>query len=131
MGVTRKRIAALLVAGGLAMPLCAAEIFYMDHDLLTGKYVGDVGPLVLSGEIVPGDYDRLLAKLAQDPGRYLEQNKLLLASSEGEVAESLRIATLFKRCVRRSWWIRRPGRASVRVFSSMLRRASVRAMVRA
>lgn len=94
--MTRKRIAALLVAGGLAMPLCAAEIFYMDHDLLTGKYVGDVGPLVLSGEIVPGDYDRLLAKLAQDPGRYLEQNKLLLASSEGEVAESLRIATLLK-----------------------------------
>jgi len=94
--VTRKAIAVLLLAGGLAMPLCAAEIFYMDHDLLTGKYVGDVGSLVLSGEIVPGDYDRLLAKIAQDPGRFLAQNKLLLASREGDVPESLRIATLLK-----------------------------------
>jgi hypothetical protein len=96
MTVTRQRIAALLVAAGLAMPLSAAEIFYMDHDLLTGKYVGDVGPLVLSGEIVSGDYDRLLAKIALDPGRYLEQNKLIVASPDGDVPESLRVAALVK-----------------------------------
>lgn len=96
MTVMRRRIAALLVAAGLAMPLSAAEIFYMDHDLLTGKYVGDVGPLVLSGEIVPGDYDRLLAKIALDPGRYLEQNRLIVASPAGDVPESLRVATLVK-----------------------------------
>jgi hypothetical protein len=96
MTVTRRRIAALLLAACLAMPLCAAEIFYMDHDLLTGKYVGDIGPLVLSGEIVPGDYDRLLAKIALDPGRYLEQNKLIVASPDGDVPESLRVARLVK-----------------------------------
>ncbi len=96
MTAPRKRIAALWVAGVLATPLSAAEIFYMDHDLLTGKYVGDTGPLVLSGEIVPGDYDRLLARIAQDAGRYLEQNKLIVASPKGDVPESLRIATLIR-----------------------------------
>jgi len=93
---TLKCIAALLAAVALATPLSAAEFFYMDHDLLSGKYVGDSGPLVLSGEIVPGDYERLLGKIGQDPERYLEQNKLIVASQAGEVAESLRIATLVK-----------------------------------
>ncbi len=45
--------------------------------------MGPVGPLVLSGEIIPGDYGRLLAKIAEDPNRFLSQNKLILASGQG------------------------------------------------
>lgn len=85
----------LVLVGGLASPrLRAAEFFYMDHDTLTQRYVGAVGPLVLSGDIVPGDYDRLLAKIAADPDRFFKQNQLILASEEGDVAEARRIAKL-------------------------------------
>jgi hypothetical protein len=86
----------LLAAVGMAMPLRAAELFYMDHDTLTARYVGAVGPLVLSGDIVPGDYDRLLTRIAQDEPRFLEQNTLILASERGDVAEALRIGRLVR-----------------------------------
>ena len=52
----------------LSVPAPAAELFYMDHDAITGEYVGPVGPLVMSGEIIPGDYDRLLSKKPRRPG---------------------------------------------------------------
>ncbi len=74
----------------------AAEIFYMDRDVFTNQYVGPVGPLVVSGEIVPGDYAALLAKIAADQSRILAQNKLILASSQGNAAEALKIAQLVK-----------------------------------
>jgi len=46
----------LVLVGGLASPPSrAAEFFYMDHDRLTERYVGAVGPLVLSGDIAAGD----------------------------------------------------------------------------
>lgn len=73
-----------------------AELFYMDHDPFTGKYVGPVGPLVLSGEIVAGDYQRLLAKIADDAERFLSQNKIILASVAGDVNEAIKIAALVK-----------------------------------
>lgn len=85
----------LVLVGGLAwLPLRAAEFFYMDHDTLTERYVGAVGPLVLSGEIAPGDYDRLLAKIAADQDRFFKLNQLILASEQGDVDEALRIAKL-------------------------------------
>jgi hypothetical protein len=74
----------------------AAEIFYMDRDAFSNEYVGPVGPLVLSGEIVPGDYARLLAKIGEDQNRFLSQNKLMLASSQGNAEEAMRIAQLVK-----------------------------------
>lgn len=83
----------LLLAG---TPTQGAELFYMDHDPLTDEYVGPVGPLVLSGEIVPGDYDRLLAKIAEDENRFMAQNKIILGVNDGEVAEVIKIATLVK-----------------------------------
>jgi hypothetical protein len=77
-------------------PSPAAELYYLDHDAVTGEYVGPVGPLVLSGEIIPGDRDRLLSKIADNETRFLAQNKLMLASDGGDVAEALKIAVLIK-----------------------------------
>lgn len=88
---------ALLVLCAFAAPCAvAAEIFYMDRDTFTNEYTGPVGPLVLSGEILPGDYARLLAKIAEDPNRFLSQNKLILASSQGDAGEAMKIAALMK-----------------------------------
>ncbi len=77
-------------------PAPGAELFYMDHDPLSKEYVGPVGPLVLSGDITPGDYDRLLAKIAEDANRFIAQNKLIVGSDGGDVPETLRIANLVK-----------------------------------
>jgi hypothetical protein len=77
-------------------PASAAEIFYMDRDAFSNEYVGPVGPLVLSGEIIPGDYARLLAKIAEDQNRFLSQDKLILASSQGNADEAMKIARLVK-----------------------------------
>jgi hypothetical protein len=84
---------ALLLAG---MPCLGAELFYLDHDPFTAEYVGAVGPLVISGEIMPGDYERLLSKIAGDEGRFLALNKIILASDGGDVAEAVKIAGLVK-----------------------------------
>jgi hypothetical protein len=74
----------------------AADLFYMDRDSFSNEYVGPVGPLVLSGEIVPGDYHRLLSRIAEDEKRFLDQNKLILASSDGNATEAMKIAKLLK-----------------------------------
>ena len=68
----------------------------MDHDPFTNEYVGATGPLVLSGDIVPGDYDRLLSKIAEDEIRFIGQNKLMLASESGDVPEAIKIAKLLR-----------------------------------
>jgi len=86
-------LSAFVLPGG---PASAAEIFYMDRDAFSNEYVGPVGPLVLSGEIVPGDYARLLGKIGEDQNRFLSQNKLMLASSQGNAEEAMRIAQLVK-----------------------------------
>jgi hypothetical protein len=77
-------------------PAAAAELFYLDRDPFNNQYTGPVGPLVLSGEIVPGDYAKLLARIAEDPERFLERNKLFLASSDGNAAEAMKIAKLLQ-----------------------------------
>ena len=93
----RRRIAICKVALILAATPClGAEVFYMDHDPYTDRYVGPVGPLVISGEITPGDYDRVLARILEDQNRFLAQNKIILASDGGDVAEALKIAKLVK-----------------------------------
>lgn len=84
----------------LALMLCgaapAAELYYLDRDPFSNKYVGPVGPLVLSGEIVPGDFARLLAKIAEDESRFLDRNKIYLASNDGNAAEAMKIAKLLR-----------------------------------
>jgi hypothetical protein len=84
---------ALLLVG---LPSLSAEIFYLDHDPVTGQFVGPIGPLVFSGEIMPGDGDRLLSRILDDENRFLMQNKIMLASDGGDVAEALKIAKLVK-----------------------------------
>jgi len=86
----------LLALLSVSAPSTGAELFYMDHDAFTEKFVGPVGPLVFSGEIERGDYDRLLAKILDDEDRYLTQNKLILASDGGDVGEAMKIAKLIK-----------------------------------
>jgi len=80
----------------LSTPVLGADLFYMDHDPFIDRYVGPVGPLVISGEIVPGDYDQLLSKITGDENRFLALNKVILASDGGDVAEALKIAGLIK-----------------------------------
>jgi hypothetical protein len=80
----------------LSTPVLGADLFYLDHDPFTDRYVGPVGPLVLSGEIMPGDYDHLLSKIADDENRFLALNKVILASDGGDVSEALKIAGLVK-----------------------------------
>jgi hypothetical protein len=93
----RRRIAAWSMTLLLnCLPAAGAEFYYLDHDPFTSEYVGPTGPLVLSGEIVPGDYQRLLAKIQQDQTRFLLQNKVILASDGGDVTEAMRIASLLK-----------------------------------
>ena len=79
-----------------SMPCVGAELFYMDHNPFTNEYVGPTGPLVISGEIIPGDYDRLLSRILEDEDRFLAQNKIILASDGGDVVEALKIARLIK-----------------------------------
>jgi hypothetical protein len=78
------------------LPAAAAELFYLDRDPFNNQYTGPVGPLALSGEILPGDYAKLLARIAEDPDRFLERNKLFLASSDGNAAEAIKIAKLLQ-----------------------------------
>jgi hypothetical protein len=93
----RRRMAICEVAMLLmSMPSVGAELFYMDHDPFTDQYVGPTGPLVISGEIIAGDYDHLLSKILEDENRFLSQNKIILASDGGDVAEALKIAKLVK-----------------------------------
>jgi hypothetical protein len=86
----------LAAALSTAVPAAAADLFYMDHDPLTNTYTGAVGPLVLSGEIVPGDYDRVLQKIAGNQPRFFEQNKFIIASESGDLVEAMKIAGLVK-----------------------------------
>ena len=83
---------------GLWVPLMSygADLFYMDHDILSGQYTGPVGSLVMSGDIEPGDYDRLLAKIAENPPRFIERNTLIVASEGGDANEAMKIAGLIK-----------------------------------
>jgi hypothetical protein len=80
----------------LSTPVLGADLFYLDHDPFTDRYVGPVGPLVISGEILPGDYDHLLSKITDDENRFLALNKVILASDGGDVSEALKIAGLVK-----------------------------------
>jgi hypothetical protein len=92
-----RRLAICVVLALLAgMPALSAELFYMDHDAFTGKYIGPTGPLVISGDIARGDYERLLFKIADDENRFLSQNKIIVASTAGDVSEALKIAKLVK-----------------------------------
>ncbi len=78
------------------MPVHGADFFYMDHDLLTTRYRGGDGPLVISGDIEAGDYAHLLEKIGADRNRFMTHNEIILASTDGDVGEALKIARLLR-----------------------------------
>lgn len=81
----------------LAPRAYAANFFFTSKNPVDGtNNVNAAGALVLSGPIVPGDYDRMLARMAAEPDRYLAENSIILASDGGDVREALRIAKLAK-----------------------------------
>jgi hypothetical protein len=81
----------------LASPAQAAKFFYTTKSPMAGAEVfNSAGALVLSGDIVEGDYDRLLSVLSKDVDRYLVNNTIVLASNGGDVSEALKIAKLIK-----------------------------------
>lgn len=88
-----------LMATIVAMPLSA---YAMDFRLTNKSPVNDVHidganpPLLLHGEIQPGDYERLL-KYAAANHIILAQKALILASPGGDVTEALKIGRLVKR----------------------------------
>ncbi len=94
------RLARVAFASGCLL-LCGArpygaEIFYLDHDEFTHQYTGPVGPLVVSGEIEAGETERMLEKIVADPERFLEQNTVVLAGHDGDVAEAIKLAKLLQ-----------------------------------
>ena len=95
-GMGRRMAVRTLALILLSTPAWGADLFYLDHDPFTDRYVGPVGPLVISGEIIPGDYDRLLSRITGDENRYLSLNKVILASDGGDVSEALKIGGLVK-----------------------------------
>jgi hypothetical protein len=86
----------LAVLFGAVRTAEAAELFYLDHDALTGRYVGPTGPLVISGDIDAGDEERLLAKIEEDVERFLSRNAVVVASTDGDVDEAIKIAGLLR-----------------------------------
>lgn len=92
-----RRIAfALSLLVGLAARAPAAELFTLDRDPLSSEYTGPSGPLVLSGDIVVGDYDRLLARIAENPAEFFALNRIIVAADDGDMNEAIRIAGLLK-----------------------------------
>jgi len=94
----RNRLPAYILGMFLvSAPALGAEFSYIDYEPFTNqKLPGSSGYLLLSGEIVPGDYDRLLNKIIDDEHRFLVQNTIVLASNGGDVAEAVKIAKLIK-----------------------------------
>lgn len=81
----------------LGSPVFAADFFFTNKNPVDGaNNVNAAGALVLSGPIVPGDYDRMLARIAVEPDQYLVENSIILASDGGDVREALKIAKLVK-----------------------------------
>jgi hypothetical protein len=73
-----------------------ADISYIDYEPFTQQKIGEPGMLLLSGEIVPGDYGRLLAKIRFSQGDFFVLNTIILASDGGDVREAIKIAKLVK-----------------------------------
>jgi hypothetical protein len=124
----RRLVLRIVLALSVSMPAVSAKLFYMDHDAFMGKYIGPTGPLVISGDIARGDYERLLAKIEDDEDRFLSQNKIIVASTAGDMSEGMKISKLIKAL--HSEVSVRPltGNCVGRAFSSMPRPISTERM---
>lgn len=90
----------LLVCALGALFVCSralsAEISYIDFEPFTHQSTGPASYLLLSGDIVPGDYKKLLSTILENKERFLFYDQIILASNGGDVAEAIRIAKLVK-----------------------------------
>ncbi|HLW24846.1 MAG TPA: hypothetical protein VKT22_10845 [Steroidobacteraceae bacterium] len=91
-----RRAAVLVSLMAVAAAPMAAELFTLDRDPLSSTYTGPTGPLVLSGDILAGDYDRLLTRIAENPQQFLATNRIIVSADEGDVTEAIRIGELLR-----------------------------------
>lgn len=85
-----------LCASALSPPASALEISYSSLNPFDGSVSKGEG-LLLSGEIVPGDYEYLIEIIRHDQDRFWRSKGFILASPGGDIQEALRIARLVKR----------------------------------
>jgi len=71
------------------------------------------GPLVISGDIARGDYERLLSKIADDENRILSQNKIIVASTARSAGLSRR--STISACAGQSVLAIRSGRSESQI----------------
>ena len=74
------------------------------------KFTYADGSILLSGDIVPGDYDRMLWLMSVNTEQYLRTNRIFLASDGGDVAEALKMAKLVNSLLATVWVSPRYGR---------------------
>src|SRR5438105_4458785 len=84
-----------LIGISLSAACGALEIEYTNLNPFSGEASRGEG-LLLTGEIKPGDYRRLVNKIADNPEQYFSAIGIILASRGGDVGEALRIAHLVK-----------------------------------
>lgn len=84
-----------LITFFLSRSVFALEIKYSDVNPYSGEHM-DGQYLLLRGEITPGDYDHLLSVIWNDPGRFLGNRLIVLASPGGDIQEAMKIARLVK-----------------------------------
>jgi hypothetical protein len=97
--------AAVMMAALLLAPTSFAAKFFYSSTNPYGKRVADnqYGFLVMSGDIVVGDYDRLLSLISINPEEFLARNTMILASNGGDVDEALKIAKLVNAALTLVW----------------------------
>lgn len=93
-GVHRRFILCLL-SFAFAVSADALEITYSNVSPFSGS-VGKHESILLQGEIIPGDYDRLRQVIRKDQERFWRSTGFVLASPGGDIQEALRIARLVK-----------------------------------
>ena len=80
----------------------ALEISYIKQEPFEGTSSPNEG-LLLKGEIVPGDYDRLIDIVKKSPERFYASTGLILASPGGDISEALKIADFVKKTYSPVW----------------------------
>lgn len=84
------KLCAPILLATLSGETTAAEFSYGSADESSVDYA-----VVITGEITPGDYERLLDFIEQDPVRF-RASPILLASPGGDLVEAMKIARLIK-----------------------------------
>jgi hypothetical protein len=79
---------------GWPAPAPALEISYLSEPVSKGGAAEE--QILMSGDIEPGDAERLVEFIRKDPQRFLRQTHITIASPGGDVVEALRLAELIR-----------------------------------